>query len=123
MSERSKKIANLNDAFRSQLLIGLAGGNVSGRYHITGSLQKAFGPNEIMQVFHKVATFDQFTPDNDPYGEHDFGAIHHGDEDVFWKIDYYDRESLDADEEYGSEDPSDPEITTRIMTIMLAQDY
>ena len=123
MSEKSEKIADLNDTFRSQLLIGLVGGKVSGHYNITANLQKAFGPNEIMHVFRKVATFDQFTPDNDPYGEHDFGAIQHGDENVFWKIDYYDRESLDAGEEYGSEDPSDPEITTRVMTIMLAQDY
>ena len=51
-----------------------------------------------------VETFDAFTPDNDPYGERDFGAIYQGVEaagqpsaraspveKVFWKIDAYDR--------------------------------
>ena len=36
----------------------------------------------------------------------------------FWKIDYYDK-----DTQRGSEDPADPEQTTRVMTIMFAEDY
>jgi len=35
--------------------------------------------------------FDSFTPDNDPYGEHDFGTIDWQEEKIFWKIDYYDQ--------------------------------
>ena len=58
---------------------------------------------------------DAFTPDNDPYGEHNFGSFEHNGIRVFWKIDYYDRNV-----EYGSEDPSDPAQTTRVLTIMLA---
>ena len=66
----------------------------------------------------KAATFDKFTPDNDPHGEHDFGSFELCGRKFFWKIEYYDRAM-----EYGSEDPSDPEQTTRVMTVMLAKEY
>jgi hypothetical protein len=65
-----------------------------------------------------VETFSAFTHDNDPYGEHDFGAIEHDGTRVFWKIDYY-----DTDYQYGSSDPSDPAQTRRVLTIMLADEY
>ena len=66
----------------------------------------------------KVETFDAFTPDNDPHGERDFGAFEHNGERIFWKIDYYDRSMTK-----GSEDPSDPKQTVRVLTIMLASEY
>jgi hypothetical protein len=66
----------------------------------------------------KVETFDNFTPDNDPHSERDFGAFEHNGEKSFWKIDYY-----DATLTYGSEDPSDPKQTVRVLTIMLASEY
>ena len=66
----------------------------------------------------KVATFDAFTDDNDPHGEHDFGSFELCGRKFFWKIEYYDRAM-----EYGSEDPSDPAKTTRVMTVMLASEY
>jgi hypothetical protein len=62
--------------------------------------------------------FDSFTPDNDPYGEHDFGAFEHEGQRIFWKIDYY-----APDMEHGSEDPADPKQTVRVLTIMLASEY
>jgi hypothetical protein len=78
-----------------------------------------------------VETFGAFTPDNDPYGERDFGAIYQGLDSVwstsrpvdvamtvFWKIDAYDR-----DLRFGSEDPADPAVTRRVLTIMLASEY
>ena len=78
-----------------------------------------------------VETFDAFTPDNDPYGERDFGAIYQPVDGVwsvsrpvdvamtvFWKIDAYDRELR-----FGSEDPADPAVTRRVLTIMLASEY
>ena len=77
-----------------------------------------------------VETFAAFTPDNDPYGERDFGAIWQGvdgvwstsrpvdvAETVFWKIDAYDRELR-----FGSEDPTDSAVTRRVVTIMLASE-
>jgi hypothetical protein len=66
----------------------------------------------------RVATFDDFMPENDPYGEHDFGAFDLAGRRFFWKIDQYDKNL-----EFGSSDPSDPEQTTRVLTLMLAEDY
>ncbi len=65
-----------------------------------------------------VRTFDTFDPDNDPYGEHDFGAVEVEDVRCFWKIDAYDR-----DLRFGSTDPADPAVTVRVLTIMLAEEY
>ena len=39
-------------------------------------------------ICEKVETFDSFNADNDPHGEHDFGAFEHGGHKIFWKIDY-----------------------------------
>ena len=69
-------------------------------------------------ILAKVMQHDQFTEDNDPHGEHDFGAFDHAGQRIFWKIDYY-----DPSIEYGSEDPADPAKTTRVLTIMLAEEY
>jgi Protein of unknown function (DUF3768) len=60
------------------------------------------------QVVLKVQNFADFNADNDPYGEHDFGSFELAGETFFWKIDYYDLRC-----EFGSEDPADPEKTTR----------
>jgi Protein of unknown function (DUF3768) len=65
-----------------------------------------------------VEKFDCFTPDNDPHGEHDFGAFDYAGERIFWKFDYYDSQF-----KYGSEDPANPAITRRLLTIMLAKEY
>ena len=66
----------------------------------------------------EVRAFDVFTDDNDPHGEHDFGAIDEGDVRCFWKLDYFDRAT-----EMGSPDPADPAVTTRVLTIMRADEY
>lgn len=44
---------------------------------------------EVKKILDKVKHFDNFTKDNDPYGEHDFGAFTHNGEKFFWKIDDY----------------------------------
>ncbi|MEL6929213.1 MAG: DUF3768 domain-containing protein [Cyanobacteria bacterium J06600_6] len=79
---------------------------------------QALPPQDRLAILGLVRTFNDFSEDNDPYGEHDFGAIEHNDSRIFWKIDYYDK-SL----QYGSEDPTDPDVTERVMTIMLANEY
>jgi type I restriction enzyme, R subunit len=70
------------------------------------------------KLFDRVRNFNEFTEDNDPHGEHDFGAIELDGEMYFWKFDYF-----DPSMEYGSDDPSDPTKTTRVLTIMHRSEY
>ena len=111
LSQRAKtnRIRELNDAFRSTF----AGGNVV----MTAGVDAL--PDMVKaEALKQAATFDDFTEDNDPHAEHDFGSFELCGRKFFWKIDYYDRAM-----EYGSEDPSDPAKTTRVMTVMLASEY
>ena len=62
--------------------------------------------------------FKAFSAGNDPHGEHDFGNFEVEGENYFFKIDYY-----SPDLEGGSEDPADPKKTTRVLTIMRAEEY
>jgi hypothetical protein len=65
-----------------------------------------------------VRDFAAFTPDNDPHGEHDFGGITLQSVRYLWKIDYFDRSMT-----LHSPDPSDPDVTSRVLTIMRADEY
>ena len=65
-----------------------------------------------------VRTFSTFSEDNDPWQEHDFGAVEIDGEKVFWKIDYYDLSMM-----YASPNPANESATVRILTIMLASEY
>lgn len=109
-NEKTRRIAELNDQCRKAL--GLAGRLVQ-----TQGIS-ALPPEDQSAIRERVERFDAFTPDNDPHGERDFGAFEHEGRRVFWKIDYYDP-TLTS----GSEDPSDPKQTTRVLTIMLASEY
>ena len=66
----------------------------------------------------KVKNFNNFTSGDDPFGHHDFGGFEHNDVLYFFKIDYYDNTL-----KYLSKDPSNPDITTRVLTIMRADEY
>ena len=70
------------------------------------------------KVLSAVRSFSEFTADNDPHKEHDFGSFEVDGEKFFWKIDYY-----DLTLEGGSENPADPAVTIRVLTIMLASEY
>jgi hypothetical protein len=78
----------------------------------------ACDPITVAELLIAVEDFDNFTADNDPYAEHDFGAIRLSGDTFFWKIDYY-----DLDLQMHSPDPSDPAVTARVLTIMLAEEY
>ncbi len=62
--------------------------------------------------------YNAFNPDNDPYAEHDFGSIHYAGETIFWKFDYF-----DLDFTMYSPDAADPNVTARVLTVMLDSEY
>lgn len=103
------RIRDLNDAFRKTF----AGGKVVMTASVA-ALPEMVRANALLEV----ARFDRFTRDNDPHGEHDFGSFELCGRTFFFKLNYY-----DPTMEFGSEDPSDPTKTTRVLTVMLAEDY
>lgn len=114
----SSQIAALNDAFRHSHM-ALAPATSCGRWIVTRGVA---GKGELfmMRAARAVHEHDAFSPDNDPYGEHDFGSFELQGEKLFWKIDCYAKDDFTR----GSEDdPADPAQTTRVMTIMLASEY
>src|ERR1019366_3488597 len=103
------KIAFLNDGLRRTF--------ARGKVMMTAGVA-ALPEDALTQVLERVRHFDEFTKENDPHGEHDFGSVELAGVSYFFKIDYY---ALDMTG--GSEDPSDPEKTTRVLTIMRADEY
>ncbi|MDE4140959.1 DUF3768 domain-containing protein [Phaeobacter gallaeciensis] len=105
----SAKIRELNDRFRRF--------EVMGAHMATPSIMD-MGPEAVQKIMTGVATFDGFTNDHDPFGEHDFGACRYDGQRIFWKIDYYNR-----DLSGGSENPANPQLTTRVMKVFLASEF
>ena len=107
--QRTHQIRVLNDNFRSTF--------VGGRVLTTASVAEL--PLDVKaRLFLAVQSYSDFNRDNDPHSEHDFGEIELRGERYFFKLDYY---SLDLTA--GSEDPADPEKSTRVLTIMRADEY
>ncbi|WP_323785524.1 DUF3768 domain-containing protein [Thalassovita sp.] len=73
---------------------------------------------DLPSILDQVRHYHDFTPANDPFGEHDFGSFRFNGHTIFWKFDYF-----DLDLTMSSLDPSDPTITARVLTIMLAEEY
>lgn len=111
MENQNQKIIELNDAFRT------SGGMTGGHVMLTSTIAE-LESNDRLEITFNVVNFKDFSEENDPNGEHDFGAFDFKGQKVFWKIDYYDL-SLTK----GSEDPADSDITTRVLTIMFANEY
>jgi hypothetical protein len=106
------KIAFLNDGLRRTLATP-----TRGKVVMTAGVA-ALPEETLVQVLERVRHFDEFTTDNDPHGEHDFGSFEVAGVTYFFKLDYY-----SPDMESGSEDPADPEKTMRVLTIMRADEY
>ena len=111
---RATKIAALNDALRRDPATG-----EYGRIMMTCGVSEG-GIPFTMQALAKLKAFDGFTKDNDPYGEHDFGAFELEGQKLFWKIDYFEK---GTDYMSGAETPENSATTDRLLTIMLAEEY
>lgn len=68
-------------------------------------------------ILDRLQKYNEFTVDNDPYGEHDFGKFEAAGETILWKIDYYDLSMQNA-----SPDPASPSVTNRLLTILLEEE-
>lgn len=115
MESSSEKIRDFNDRFRAGDL------TIPGQALVTAGVQRHVdqAPNlNLASVIQAVASFNEFTSENDPHQERDFGSFEIHGERLFWKIDYY-----APDMEHGSDDPADLGKTVRVLTIMLASEY
>lgn len=114
MTDQLSRIAALNDRVRQGL-------DPRARVVITAACVAALsedGPSAMLQTQAALLmAIDrcEFAPDE--RDERRRGEVMFRGRPIRFAIDYYDR-SL----EWGSEDPADPDVTTRVMTIMLPQD-
>lgn len=107
---RQQRIRRLNDMLRKGL-------TEQSSVVVTAGI-KTEGDTFFRRAVGAVMTFDTFNEDNDPHGEHDFGAFEIDGQKLFFKIDYFDPEL-----ERHSDDAADPACTHRVLTIMLASEY
>jgi hypothetical protein len=109
MTTKTEAIRTLNDELRQNLTTSTA--------LITTGVA-ALGPEAVARIAKTIAVYDDFCHANDPYEEHDFGSFEVDGHKLFFKIDYLDKSHC-----YHSPDPSDPSVTERVITIMLAAEY
>jgi Protein of unknown function (DUF3768) len=109
MKLNAERIRALNDELRRNLPNGQA---------VMTTGVAALGPDAVARIVKTIAVYDDFFQANDPYGEHDFGSFEADGQRIFFKIDYLDKALT-----YHSPDPSDPSVTERVITIMLAEEY
>lgn len=110
----SRKIQQLNDIFRKTFVGGLI---------VTTQGVAALSTEVKAEVLTRVRNFSRFTTSNDPFDEHDFGSFDIAGQVYFWKISYYERARFEKGEDIGSEDPSNPATTQRVLTVLLAEEY
>jgi hypothetical protein len=109
MISKTEQIRALNDELRQNLTVGTA--------FITAGVA-AVGPEAVARIVKTIAVYDDFCHANDPYEEHDFGSFEVDGQTIFFKIDYFDKTLASH-----SPDPTDPSVTERVITIMLAEEY
>ncbi|MGE0271516.1 MAG: DUF3768 domain-containing protein [Alphaproteobacteria bacterium] len=108
--ERVITIQKLNDMLRCNW--------VGGEIVITQGVSELVGGALVGDVLYKMGNQDDFTAENDPHGEHDFGVFEEHGHKFFWKIDYY-----NLSKDGHSPDPANPHVTCRVLTLMLASEY
>lgn len=106
---RATTLRSLNDALRQSF--------VGGRIVVSRGVA-ALPAAARSCLLAAVQGFSDFSEGNDPYAEHDFGTVEQDGERYFWKINAYDQRL-----QFGSPDPADPSVTTRVLTVMRADEY
>ena len=109
MDTKTMRIRTLNDQLRQNMTDGVA--------VMTPGIA-ALGREAVERIVKTIAVFNDFCHANDPHQEHDFGSFDADGHTIFFKIEYYDK-ALSM----HSPDPSDPSVTERVITIMLAEEY
>ncbi len=102
-------IAKLNNDFRKSFI----GGEV-----LLSAGISAMSSEDKANIISLVQNFNDFNEGNDPYKEHDCASFDYKGNKILWKIDYY-----DLNHEYMSENPANPDITNRVLTILLSCEY
>ncbi len=120
METDTEIIRSLNDRFRKSLPFP---SSIPGRVMLTEGIRRLTEDNPatgqpLAKLFRAIREFDDFGEHNDPWHQHDFGALEFDHQKIFWKIDYYAPDLL-----HGSENPADPVQTVRVLTILLASEY
>lgn len=115
------RIAAQNDIFRRGVCRGVPcpAGTVfpAGKLVITAAVL-ARGDAFLAACLSAIGTLEDFPPENDPDGHHDFGAVDVQGRTVWFKIDLY-----DPAYEYGSEVPDDLAATARVLTVLFPEDW
>jgi hypothetical protein len=109
MELKTARIRALNDELRHNLSDGHA--------FMTPGVA-ALGPEAVARIVKTIQVYDDFCQANDPHEEHDFGSFEVDGQTIFFKIDYFDPTLT-----LHSLDPSDADVTKRVITIMLAGEY
>ena len=105
----TETLTSTNDQVRQTLM--------RDRLYVTSGVHQ-LGDAMMARIFAAIETYEDFTPANDPHGEHDFGVIEIDQERIFWKLDYFDNAR-----EYHSPDVLNRSVTKRVLTVMLADEY
>lgn len=114
---RLAQIVRLNDEARRR--VGLSSFHLGATNRSRLVMSRDLGqlpPEDQVAIWRKIREFHDFGKD-DPDDEHRFGEIEHAGRPIYWKIDYYDPAGTTA-----SDDPADPEKTTRVLTITFADE-
>ncbi|GFE67097.1 DUF3768 domain-containing protein [Litoreibacter roseus] len=117
-AETAKLVAEQNDRFR-KASVGVAteGPIPPGRVMMTRGIAEQSDTFKE-KLFAAIGAYGTFNEDSDPYGWHEMGVMEIDGVTVWFKLDLY-----DENYEYGSADPTDPQFTRRVMTLLLPSEY
>ena len=105
-STQTDRIRTLNDKLRKDF---------SQSHAVMTTGIAALGAEAVARIVKTIEAYDDFCHANDPYEEHDFGSFEAEGHTVFFKIDLYERPDV--------KNPNGEPVVTRVLTIMLAEEY